>query len=125
MDLVSLPVITFKNKGRKLNLLLDTGSNNSVLNERELEGCVYTDTNAVGTLSGLEGEKRQVNYVTMELEYLDNKFITNFQITDMSKALDTIKQESGVMIHGILGNAFFEKYKYIIDFEKLIAYSKN
>jgi hypothetical protein len=59
----------------------------------------------------------------MELGYINNKFISNFQVTNMDKAFDCIKQESGVMIHGILGTAFFEKYKYIIDFEKLIAYS--
>lgn len=123
MDLTSLPVITFYNNGKKLNLLLDTGANNSVLNARELEGCLYTKMDAVGTLSGLEGVKRRVEYVKMELSYLKDVFEANFQVTDMNQAFDGIKQESGVMIHGILGTAFFEKYKYIIDFEKFIAYS--
>ena len=32
IDLTELPVVTFISKGRKLNFLLDTGANNSILN---------------------------------------------------------------------------------------------
>ena len=32
MDLVELPIITFYNNGKKLNFLLDTGANNSIIN---------------------------------------------------------------------------------------------
>ena len=33
LDLTELPVVTFIGKGRKLNFLIDTGANNSILNE--------------------------------------------------------------------------------------------
>ena len=33
LDLTELPVVTFISKGRKLNFLIDTGANNSILNE--------------------------------------------------------------------------------------------
>ena len=46
-------------------------------------------------------------------------------ISDLDKPFNNIKKESGVTIHGILGNNFFKKYKYVLDFDKLIAYSKD
>ena len=33
LDLTELPVVTFIGKGKKLNFLIDTGANNSILNE--------------------------------------------------------------------------------------------
>ena len=35
-----------------------------------------------------------------------------------------VKEETGVTIHGILGNTFFEKYGFVIDFKDFIAYAK-
>ena len=48
-----------------------------------------------------------------------------FQVVDMSYAFNSIKQSTGVNIHGILGNSFFEKYGYVIDFKELVAYGKH
>ncbi len=42
----------------------------------------------------------------------------------MSNAFNTLKQDTGVTIHGILGNTFFEKYGYVIDYKDFIAYAK-
>ena len=36
LDLVELPIVTFLNKGIKLNFLLDTGSSQSIINESML-----------------------------------------------------------------------------------------
>ena len=36
MELVELPIITFYNKGQKLNFLLDTGSNDCIIDSSNL-----------------------------------------------------------------------------------------
>ena len=40
-----------------------------------------------------------------------------FICTEMIEAFDKIKTGSGIQIHGILGNQFFLKHGWIIDFE--------
>ena len=44
---------------------------------------------------------------------------------DMTAAFGSIKKETGVTIHGILGAKFFNEFKYVLDFKELIAYSKE
>ena len=43
----------------------------------------------------------------------------------MKEAFGNIKKETGVTIHGILGSDFFTRYKYVLDFDKLIFYKKS
>ena len=38
------------------------------------------------------------------------------------KTAHEFEKESGLKLHGIIGNRFFEKYKYVLDFKDLIAY---
>ena len=45
MDLCNLPVVTFVNNGKKLNFILDTGAETSVINKSTLEALEYTKTN--------------------------------------------------------------------------------
>ena len=42
----------------------------------------------------------------------------------MQNTIDQVKAESGVNMVGIIGNEFFRKYKYVLDFDELVAYSK-
>ena len=49
----------------------------------------------------------------------------DFQVLDIQNAIDQVKSESGVNMIGILGSEFFRKYKYILDFNELVAYSKK
>lgn len=124
LDLANLPIITFVNNNKKLNLLLDTGANNSVINSADLQGCVYTESNTQNTLIGMDGIERVVQNVELELQYKNHIYVEDFQITDMSKAFNAVKQETGVTLHGVIGNNFLQKYKYVLDFEEMIAYSK-
>ena len=34
-----------------------------------------------------------------------------------------IKLEYGINLHGILGSTFFQKYRYVLNFDELVAYS--
>ena len=125
LDLTDLPIVTFEQNGNKINFLLDTGANRSVINKTILSNYTYTELGANNTLSGLDGIKRVVDNINMNINYGDIIFEETFQVSDLSPIFDSIKQETGATLHGILGNAFFQKYKYVIDFNSLMFYSRK
>ena len=125
LDLCDLPVITFYNNGMKINFLLDTGANLSVIDSNILNQFKYEECNITGVVYGIEGNTQNIEYVTMDILYKDMNFNEQFQVMDMSVAFGNVKSESGVILHGILGNNFFKKYKYILDFDILAANIKK
>lgn len=124
MDLVDLPVITFFNNGKKFNFLLDTGSSHSSFNLESIEGVLGNPIEGEYThFIGADGNPTPTQSVTMPIVYKDKEYQEDFQVIDLSKAFGIVKSESGVNLHGILGNSFFQKYKYVINFDELIVYS--
>lgn len=124
MNLTELPVITFYNESTKLNFLLDTGSNECVINSKIIDSLNYTKLDKKGSVFGMEGNSIDIDYISIDFTYNNKSYSSSFQVVDMQDAFDRVKQESGVTIHGILGNLFFEKYKYVLDFKELAAYTK-
>ena len=125
MDLVELPVVTFYNEGKKFNFLLDTGATISVIDSNVLDNFSHEKIETTGVLWGMEGNKIDVSYVRASLVYKDKVYEEDFQVVDMSASFNEVKAESGVTLSGILGNSFFKKYQYVLDFNSLIAYSKK
>lgn len=124
VDLTGLPIVTFKQGVFKFNLLIDTGSTKSVINTINMEVLEHTKRNEEGTIYGMDGIVSKVEYVEIPFSLNGIKYEEVFQSVDMTAAFNSLKQETGVTIHGILGNTFFEKYGYVIDFKDFIAYSK-
>lgn len=122
MDLAELPVITFYNGDKKINFLLDTGSNISYLNESIVSSLVTESTGEESNIIGIEGNKINCKICKMIIRRKNQEFEEEFSIADLDKAFSIVKKESGVQIHGILGSRFFEKYKYVLDFKDYIAY---
>lgn len=122
MDLAELPVITFYNGDKKINFLLDTGSNISYLNESIVSSLVTESTGEESNIIGIEGNKVNCKICKMIIRRKNQEFEEEFSIADLDKAFSIVKKESGVQIHGILGSRFFEKYKYVLDFKDCIAY---
>lgn len=126
MDLVELPIITFYNNGKKLNFLLDTGANNSIINKSVIKDLDYKECTENLDTFGIDGEvKSSMPTCTMEVKYKDNSFEDTFTILNMDSAFRQVKEDSGVQLHGILGSLFFQKYKYVIDFKSLVAYIRK
>lgn len=123
IDLTTLPIVTFKHLEKKINFLLDTGASNSVINESVLTHIDHKPTGLVEDFFGVDGNKSSGEYVTIEIEYNGKTFSDNFKSVNLDKCFGEIKREYGVNLHGILGNSFFQKYKYIIDFDEFVAYS--
>ena len=123
MDLCELPIVTFINNGKKLNFLLDTGASKSVIHSGALEGLTYRDTNKSGDIYGIDGKRRDASFINMSIEYKGKDYNEEFQSIDMSIPFSNLKADFGVNLHGILSSTFFQKYKYILDFDELVAYS--
>lgn len=128
LDLTEMPIVTFTHNGNKLNFLLDTGSNHNLIDESAAdllkisagEMVMHTSVNAGGKEKAEPRPK-----VEMTVGYKDNVFTDSFYIIDMAEPFNEIKKESGVTVHGIIGNAFMSKYKYVLDFDEMIAYYKK
>jgi len=125
VDLTGNPIVTFYSGQKKLNFLLDTGANVSMINLDDLTGCKYEDTGEQMNNMGIEGQKKVLNISHIYLQYKDNLFEEDVLTSDLSAAFTGVKNVTGVTIHGILGTSFFTKYKYVLDFEEFVAYSKK
>lgn len=123
MDLCELPIVTFMNNGRKLNFLLDTGANHSVINTSALEGLTYKRSNMGGDIYGMDGNRQEVTYIRMAISYKGRDYDEDFQSIDMSAPFNNLKADYGVNLHGVLSSTFFQKYKYVLNFDELVAYS--
>ena len=123
LDLIELPIVTFYQGDKKLNFMLDSGSNLSIIdinavNNLKLE---YVKLNKVNSILGINGETRDAGFVNMKFSYKHINFDYDFQYLDLSNVVDSLKQD-GITIHGILGNNFFVRNKSILNFEEMKAY---
>lgn len=125
LDLTSLPVITFYNNGHRLNFILDTGSSTSLINQKDLDNCEFKDCASQYNILGVGANTDEKHgEVIMILERNGRVFNSNFVVSDLSDSFDKIKQHYGIPIHGLLGNNFLKKYRYVIDFNEQTAYIK-
>lgn len=122
LDLTELPIVTFKQGDKKLHFLLDTGSNISYINNEVINDIEVEDLNASSNTVGVGGNDMETKHYNIKIGYKDQEFVEEFGALDLSGAFASIEAESGIRLHGIIGNRFFEKYKYILDFRDLIAY---
>lgn len=124
MDLADMPIVTFYHGEKRFNFLLDTGSNYSHISSdaaKELDGLMM---NAQAKVSGI-GEGQTSGVCRTTLSYKGADYDIDLCITDhLCEAFAAIKKETGVQVHGLIGNQFLQKYKYILDFEELVAYTK-
>lgn len=125
MDLAELPVVTFRQGDKKINFLLDTGSNNCVIDSNILKNIDHKMLNIETNILGIEGNAQKTGVCTIKMTYKDKEYEYPYIIQDMSAAFDSIKKETGVTVNGMLGSKFFNEFKYVLDFDELIAYSKE
>ena len=124
MNLVNLPVVTFENNGNKYNFIIDTGANDSIINE-SCEDILVTPHDTKNIVQGIIGENKKCHTVTIEFTYKNMTFDSIFNVVNLKELFNTIKEDYGVTIHGILGTNFLDKYNYVIDFKDYIIYRKK
>jgi len=118
-----LPLIVVKLFGNDVCMMLDTGSNRNIIDHRiydhfkdrlkqsEISSEVYTLN---GTSAGIT--------IDVPFFFENNFYHEPFLCTETSETFDKINEESGIQIHGILGNQFFLKYGWVLDFDRVTVY---
>ena len=125
MDLAEMPVVTFYQGDKKFNFLLDTGSNYSHISKEAAKEIQGKTMEAQAKVSGI-GEGTTSGVCRTALSYKGVNYDIDLSITDhLTDAFAAIKTETGVQVHGLIGNQFFQKHKYVLDFEELVAYTKK
>lgn len=128
-ELVGLPIITFYNNKTKLHFLLDTGADRSLFSTKALplvEHAIYKDI--CSSYVAADGAHVQVQIGKIKLHYEGREYENDFNLGDtsaISNAIGLVIKGKPVEIVGVIGDDFLTKYRYILDFEKMIAYSKQ
>ena len=128
LDLTGIPIVTFTQENVKYNFLLDTGSDISYINSKIVDNSAIkyeaTDYKLAGFISAGGLSSSDIKIIDIPFEYKRTSFKESFAVLDLTESVAQIKEENGVTLHGILGNTFFTKYGYILDFKELKFYTK-
>lgn len=124
-DLIGLPVLVFKQGDVKLRFILDTGSSVSVIDEKSVASIKYETLDKSDNMVDANGGEKILHYCNFKFTCEDKEFENEFMVNDMSNIKRSVKENSGADIDGLIGSDFFNKYKYVIDFNKYLAYSKK
>lgn len=125
LALAELPIVTFNQGDVKMNFILDTGANNNIIDERIIGLLQTVETQRIGRITGIGGKREDIPFKNLTFTYKNKEFNDDFQVINMSHTFDAIKTATGVTAHGIIGNAFMQKNKYVLDFKEMVAYSRK
>jgi predicted aspartyl protease len=123
----NIPIASFQQGDKDIVFLLDTGSDNNVINKSALDYVDHTmfeDTGGKTTLAGVNGVT-EVQHCSIKFSCEEDVYEANFLVADLDEALNTIKKSHCITIHGILGSKFLRSHNVVLDFNSLSAYSKK
>lgn len=122
----NIPIASFKQGDKDLVFLLDTGSDNNVLNKDSLDYIDHEiiESNDITHLSGVNGST-PVQHCMIDFSCEDEHYRAKFLIADLSEAMESIRKKHCITIHGILGSNFLRQHNVILDFKNLTAYSNK
>lgn len=124
MGKADLPIVSFTQNDKCFKFLIDSGASISVLNSSSLANIECIELGEKQKIYGIDGNNVDVSLVGVKLYSQNHKFVEVFQVCEVP-GLDNIRRDDGVEVAGILGNSFLKRYSFILDFEKLTAYSNG
>ena len=118
-----LPLIVIKLFDHDICLMLDTGSNKNIIDNGIYEHFrdSLTETELFQELLTLNGTTRGT-VINIPFAFENQDYIEPFVCSNSTEAFEQIENESGIRIYGILGNHFFLKHGWILDFERIEVY---
>ena len=122
-----LPIVTFQQGDKDITFLIDSGSNQNVVNKEALEFIEHepVETEDKFTLSGLNATKTEVSLCSIKFSNDGKEYKQNFLVADLSDPVRGIKTDHGLTVNGMLGSPFLEEYKVVLDYDQMVAYSKQ
>lgn len=125
LDLTDLPVITLYQGDARYNMLIDSGSNRSYIDKSIVHKLIDVQSKDSKKVVSATSISHDVPFLSTQLSYKNYTLDVTFGVMDLQEAFAEIKKESGVQLHGILGTDICTKYKYIIDFNDCLIYTKK
>lgn len=120
-----LPIILVDVKGEHLCFILDTGSTCSLIDSTVVE--YFKDIiEPIGDycISGIEGTKHKVDMITLPFNFEGQAYKPKFCVKPLLDTFKSIKDESGIQVHGLIGTDFLLENKCIIDFKECCIYNE-
>lgn len=123
-----IPIATFLQGNKKLNFILDTGSDKNVVDESVLNEIEHEKLESANplTLTGVGGVV-EVKICRIPFQNQDDHttYKPTFLVTDLKDQFDSLEDTHGIKIHGMLGSLFLKEHNLVLDFTNLTAYSKG
>lgn len=121
----NVPIATFHQDGKEINFIIDTGSDDNVINRKALNEIKHEKVEYNGTLAGVGGVF-QVEACNITFQYEGETFTTKFLIADhLQQAFDDIRKAHAIPLHGMLGSKFLMQNNIVLDFNNMVAYNKK
>ena len=121
-----LPLIVVKLFEHDICLMLDTGSNQNIIDNGIYEHFrdKLTTSESSGEILSLHGISEKGVSVNLPFTFENQEYNEPFTCSNTSEAFEQIENESGIRIYGILGNHFFLKHGWVLDFERIEVYKQ-
>ena len=121
----NIPIATFYQGDKELNFIIDTGSDDNVINRDALEDIKHDMIDHNGTLAGVGGVY-QVEACTITFQHDGEDFAAKFLVSDhLKEAFDNIRKAHAIQLHGMLGSKFLMQNNIVLDFNNLMAYNSK
>lgn len=126
-NLTEMPIVTFLAGNTKINFLLDTGSSQSYIAQTASNLVTGKEMICnIDVISAQGTEDLTCKVIDTTLTYKNKEFeVRLFVNKSLNISFSDLKDKKGITLHGILGSDFLDKYSYIIDFKKYLAYPKK
>lgn len=115
------PIVAAKVNGKKTYLIVDTGSDISMLNIKSSEhfGFVPTvNSELTYQLEGLNGEKKQLSWAKkLSVTLGDSEIKARFYTMDLTRLMSSVKHKTHISVQGIIGSDIMKKYDFRVDFK--------
>lgn len=122
--LTGQPIVIFNQGEKTFNFVLDSGSVECVIDSNVLNEIEHKPADKKCKLWGMDGIDHEVSSCMITLDFNNRDYEYLYLIQDLGTVFKKIKELTGVTLHGIIGTSFFNHFKYVLDFDELIAYSK-
>lgn len=122
-----LPLISTSGKLKNICFLIDTGSTHNTLFDFVYEH-FKDEFKVLGSTCrtmGIEGHYKEAPVIEATFNFEGADYTSSFAVLDASEAIAQIQEETGVQIHGVLGNQFLMENNWIIDFDRLKIIANN
>ena len=120
----NIPIATFSQGDVELNFIIDTGSDQNVIDSSILNKIEHHKTENKTTLTGVGGSV-VAESCNITFGYGEDSYTTEFLISDLRAAFDTIKKAHAIPLHGMLGSKFLKENNLVLDFTNMVAYNKE